>query len=133
MATPITNQLPDASTTTKKYAIIGGGPAGLSGAKALKELGIAFDGFELGNDFGGLWNIQNPLSTMYESAHLISSRTTTEFLDFPMPEGTPDYPSHKLMRQYFIDYAEHFGLYNHYYLNVMDLKMYSFAYGILLF
>ena len=115
MTTPTTDQLPHAPTTIQKYAIIGGGPAGLSGAKALKELGIDFDGFELGDDFGGLWNIKNPLSTMYESAHLISSKTTTEFLDFPMPKGTPDYPSHKLMRQYFIDYAKHFGLYQHYF------------------
>lgn len=101
--------------TENKYAVIGGGPAGLSGAKALKEEGIDFDGFELGNDFGGLWNIQNPLSTMYESAHLISSKTTTEFLDFPMPKDTPDYPSHQLMRQYFLDYAKHFKIYDNYY------------------
>ena len=103
--------------TAEKYAIIGAGPAGLAGAKALKELGIDFDGFEMGNDFGGLWNIDNPLSTMYESAHLISSRTTTGFSDFPIPEGTPDYPSHKLMYQYFIDYAKHFGLYENYYFH----------------
>lgn len=105
------------TNTQQKYAIIGGGPAGLSGAKALKELGIDFDGFEMGNDVGGLWNIDNPRSTMYESAHLISSKTTTQFLDFPMPEHTPDYPSHKLMRQYFMDYAQYFGLYEHYFFS----------------
>ncbi|BDS15196.1 flavin-containing monooxygenase [Aureispira anguillae] len=109
------NEMPQ--NTTNKYAIIGGGPAGLSGAKALKELGIAFDGFEMGNDFGGLWNINNPRSTMYESAHLISSKTTTQFLDYPMPEDTPDYPSHKLMSQYFINYAKHFKLYEHYFFH----------------
>ncbi|MBL4649948.1 MAG: NAD(P)-binding domain-containing protein [Aureispira sp.] len=109
--------------TEQKYAVIGAGPAGLSGSKALKELGIAFDGFEMGNDFGGLWNITNPRSTMYESAHLISSKTTTQFLDFPKPDDTPDYPSHKLMRQYFIDYAKHFKLYDHYYFHTKVEKI----------
>ena len=109
--------------TENKIAIIGGGPAGLSGAKALKDYGIEFDGFELGNDFGGLWNIDNPLSTMYESAHLISSKSTTEFKDFPMPENTPDYPSHKLMKNYFLDFAEHFGLYDHYYFHTKIEKV----------
>lgn len=109
--------------TETKYCIIGAGPAGMSGAKALKEAGIDFDGFELGVDFGGLWNIDNPQSTIYESAHLISSRTTTEFKDFPMPEGTPDYPGQALMRRYFVDYAKHFGLYPHYYFNTKVLTV----------
>jgi cation diffusion facilitator CzcD-associated flavoprotein CzcO len=109
------SQLP--TTTEKKYCIIGAGPAGMSGAKALKEEGIDFDGFELGVDFGGLWNINNPKSTIYESAHLISSKTTTEFKDFPMPNDTPDYPGQRLMRRYFIDYARNFKLYDHYYFN----------------
>lgn len=109
------SQLP--THTENKHCIIGAGPAGMSGAKALKEEGIDFDGFELGIDFGGLWNINNPKSTIYESAHLISSKTTTEFKDFPMPEDTPDYPGQRLMRQYFIDYAQHFQLYDHYYFN----------------
>ncbi len=105
------------NNTENKYAVIGAGPAGLSGAKALKEAGIEFDGFEMGSDFGGLWNIKNPLSTMYESAHLISSKTTTEFKDFPMPDNAPDYPSHKLMSKYFIEYAKNFKLYDNYFFH----------------
>jgi len=46
---------------------------------------------------------------MYESAHLISSRTTTEFTEFPL-RSTVDYPGHRVLRQYFRDYADHFGL-----------------------
>jgi hypothetical protein len=30
---------------------------------------------------GGLWDIDSPPSTVYESAHLISSQRTTEFAD----------------------------------------------------
>jgi cation diffusion facilitator CzcD-associated flavoprotein CzcO len=54
---------------------------------------------------------------MYESAHLISSKTTTEFKDFPMPDNAPDYPSHKLMAKYFIDYAKNFKLYDNYFFH----------------
>jgi len=57
---------------------------GLATAKLLVEQGIAFQGFELNSDVGGLWDIDGPLSTMYDSAHLISSKRMTEFADFPM-------------------------------------------------
>ncbi len=93
----------------EKYAIIGAGPSGLSAARALQKAGIEFDGYEASRDVGGLWDIENPRSTMYESAHLISSRTTTEFAEFPM-KGAPDYPSHRVLIAYFRDYARHFGL-----------------------
>ena len=75
----------------QRYAVIGAGPSGLAAARALQRAGIAFDGFEASHGVGGLWDIDNPRSTMYESAHLISSRTTTEFAEFPM-DSTADYP-----------------------------------------
>ncbi|MGZ0711470.1 flavin-containing monooxygenase (plasmid) [Coraliomargarita sp. W4R53] len=92
-----------------RYAIIGAGPSGLSAARALQRAGIAFDAYEASSSVGGLWDIENPRSTMYESAHLISSRTTTEFAEFPM-NSTADYPSHRTLVQYFRDFADHFGL-----------------------
>lgn len=100
--------------TTDKYCIIGSGPAGLAGAKNLLENNIPFDGYDAGKDVGGLWNINNPLSTMYESAHLISSKKMTEFIDFPMKDEVADYPSHVEMFNYFKDYANHFGINKHY-------------------
>lgn len=95
--------------TDKRYAIIGAGPSGLSAARALQKAGIAFDGYEASRSVGGLWDIENPRSTMYESAHLISSRTTTEFAEFPM-DTDADYPSHRTLIRYFRDFADHFGL-----------------------
>ena len=80
--------------TRGKFALIGAGPMGLAAAKVLREQGIAFQGFELHSDVGGLWDITAPRSTMYESAHLISSKTMTEFTDFPMrDEVDPLWPS----------------------------------------
>lgn len=91
------------------YAVIGAGPSGLAAARALQKRGIGVDGYEASHDVGGLWDISNPRSTMYESAHLISSRTTTEFADFPM-RTTVDYPGHRVLHEYFRDYTEHFDL-----------------------
>ena len=100
--------------TRTQIALIGAGPSGLAAARNLQKLGIPFQGFEAYTDVGGLWNIHNPRSTVYESAHLISSKTTTEFSEFPMKPGVADYPSHREMRQYFIDFATHFDLQKHY-------------------
>ncbi|MCB0541302.1 MAG: NAD(P)/FAD-dependent oxidoreductase, partial [Bacteroidetes bacterium] len=108
--------------TKEKYCIIGAGPAGLAGAKNLIENNIPFDGYDAGKDVGGLWNINNPLSTMYESAHLISSKTMTEFKDFPMKNEVADYPSHTEMFNYFKDYAEHFGIKKHYTFETSVIK-----------
>ncbi|WP_026453405.1 flavin-containing monooxygenase [Saccharomonospora iraqiensis] len=96
------------------YAVIGAGPSGLAGARNLQRHGHAVVGYELGDDVGGLWNIDNPRSTVYESAHLISSRTTTEFAEFPMANTHVDYPSHRELRAYFRDFADAFGLVERY-------------------
>lgn len=99
------------------YAVIGAGPMGLATARNLKKYGIAFTGFEIHSDVGGLWDIDSPTSTMYQSAHLISSKSTTEFRDFPMASDVAAYPHHSEMRQYFRDYARYFALYDHYEFN----------------
>lgn len=95
---------------TQTYAIIGAGPSGLATARALQRYGIEWAGYELADDVGGLWNIDGPRSTMYDSAHLISSKTTTHYDEFPMKDSVADYPSHRELREYFDDFAETFDL-----------------------
>lgn len=104
------------------YAVIGAGPSGLAAARALQKQGISIDGYEASHAVGGLWDISNPRSTMYESAHLISSRTTTEFAEFPM-QSRVDYPGHPVLRQYFQDFADHFGLTAHYRFNTKVTRL----------
>lgn len=99
---------------TLPYAVIGAGPMGLCTARQLKRYGLPFIGLEQHADVGGLWDIHNPHSTVYESAHLISSKKMTEFTDFPMRDEVATYPHHSEMARYFRDYAAHFGLYDDY-------------------
>ena len=99
-----------------RIAIIGAGPSGLAAARALGKRGIEYVGYEASGDVGGLWDIDNPRSTMYSSAHLISSRTTTQFAEFPM-RTTVDYPGHRELKRYFGEYADHFDLRRHFRFN----------------
>lgn len=108
--------------TRNTFALIGAGPMGLAAAKVLVEQGIEFQGFELNSDVGGLWDIDAPHSTMYESAHLISSKSMTEFADFPMREDVAEYPSHHEMKRYFQDFADHFDLRRRYRFNTEVLS-----------
>lgn len=109
--------------TTEQIALIGAGPSGLAGARCLQKHGVAFQGFEAHDDVGGLWNIHNPRSTVYESAHLISSKRMTEFAEFPMADTVADYPSHRELLDYFRAFADHFGLRQHYRFGTRVLKV----------
>ncbi|WP_370615021.1 flavin-containing monooxygenase [Mumia sp. Pv 4-285] len=110
----ITSGSGDAAAAPLPYAVIGAGPSGLAATRALTRRGIAVLGYELNADVGGLWDIDGPRSTMYESAHLISSKTTTQFAELPMGDDVADYPSHRELKKYFHEYADRFGLREHY-------------------
>ena len=99
---------------TLPYALIGAGPMGLCTARQLSKLQIPFQGFELHSDVGGLWDIDNPHSTMYESAHLISSKQMTELTEFPMSDDVSVFPHHSEIKQYFREYADQFDLRRHF-------------------
>lgn len=94
-----------------RVAVIGAGPSGLAAARNLDRQGFDVVGFEVHDDVGGLWDIDSPTSTMYETAHLISSKTTTAFAEFLMADDVAAYPHHGEVRDYFRAYAAHFDLY----------------------
>ena len=96
---------------------------GLAAARQLQRHGIPFVGFELHSDVGGLWDFANPHSTLYESAHLISSKGTTAFDEFPMADDVPPYPHHRQIGQYFRDYATHFGLRQYYQFDTRVVRL----------
>ena len=90
--------------------IVGAGPAGLAAAEALDRAGIDFEVLERHEAIGGIWDIDNPGSPMYESAHFISSRTLSGFDGYPFHESLPDYPTRLQALDYLRSFARDRGL-----------------------
>ncbi|MCU1387481.1 MAG: dimethylaniline monooxygenase [Ilumatobacteraceae bacterium] len=87
-----------------RYCIIGAGAAGLATLDNLLQDGFDVDCFERNQTVGGHWQ------TDYESLHLITSRSISGFVGFPMPDSYPVYPSRDQMRDYLLDFATERGL-----------------------
>jgi hypothetical protein len=98
---------------TRRYCLVGGGPSSMVMARALIKEGVPFDWYEKHGDFGGIWDMANPTSPMYESAHFISSKYTSGFYGLPMPQDFPDYPTWRQIRDYIRTFARTYGLYEH--------------------
>ena len=99
---------------SKKICIIGAGPSGIAAAKNCLEAGLEFVVFEKNDKVGGNWvfNSKTGHSSVYENTHLISSKSWSEYEDYPMPDDYPDYPNHYQLQQYFEGYAKHFNIYS---------------------
>lgn len=102
-----------ANSTSPSVCVIGAGCSGLTSVKNLIQAGVEnVVCFEKNDQVGGNWifTAGESHSSVCETTHIISSRTMSGFLDFPMPDHYPDYPSHAQVLAYFQNYARHFGL-----------------------
>lgn len=99
------------ATLPTTYLVVGAGPFGLLTARGLLNQGIDVEIFERNSDVGGIWDIDNPGSPMYETCHFITSKKLGGYVDFPMPEHYPTYPSGQQVLDYVRDFAQTFGLY----------------------
>jgi len=99
----------------KKVCVIGAGPSGITAAKNLLDQGLDITVYDYGKEVGGNWvfNAQSKHSSVFETTHIISSKTLSQYDDFPFPADYPDYPSHQQLATYFQNYAKHFKLYAH--------------------
>lgn len=88
-----------------KHLVIGAGFCGLGAAAALSRRGIPYDQVEAADDVGGNW-----YHGVYETVHIISSKRTTAYADFPMPADWPDFPSADQMLSYLRAYTDHWDL-----------------------
>ncbi len=100
--------------------VVGAGPCGLTAIRNLSKHGVeslvCHEGYEA---VGGLWAYSEDPErpSVYDSAHIISSRRLSGFRDFPMPDDYPDYPSHRQILAYFNAYADRYKLRRHIRLN----------------
>jgi hypothetical protein len=109
---PQARRLARPTAWTRRYCLIGAGPAGLAMGRRMLDEGVPFDWFEAGADVGGIWHADRPGSPVYESLTAVTSRFTSGFPDFPMPADYPDYPSWWQVRDYLRRYADFYGLYD---------------------
>lgn len=93
-----------------RWCVVGAGPSGLTALKNFRDRGLAVDGLERESDVGGVWNYGSGAGGVYASTYMISSKRQTQFLDFPMPDTFPPYPSHRQALEYLRSYASHHGL-----------------------
>lgn len=89
-----------------RYCIIGAGAAGISALEQLRSAGYEVDCYERTDRVGGHWH------TDYDALHLITSRDTTFFEDFPMPADYPHFPRRDQVRTYIESYARAKGHYD---------------------
>src|SRR5262249_22388704 len=97
----------------KRICVIGAGPCGLTALKNVLQVGcrnvVCYEEYSC---IGGNWAFTDDPQrvSVYECAHLISSRRRSAFDDFPMPKDYPDFPSHRQLLGYFAGYARAFRL-----------------------
>ena len=101
-----------------KVAVIGAGPSGITALKNLLDQGIPAVAFDRNEEVGGNWiySEDESHSSVFETTHIISSKTLSQYEDFTFDEFDPeaaDYPSHDTLRRYFQAYAHKFDLYPH--------------------
>ena len=96
----------------KKVAVIGAGPSGITAIKNFIDEGFDVTAFERCDGVGGNWRFNDPSghSSVFETTHIISSKYTSFYEDYPLPDDASDYPSHKELLSYFNGYAEHFDI-----------------------
>ena len=108
----------------KRICIIGAGPSGITAIKNLTESGLNVKAYDYNADVGGNWifNENESHSSVFETTHIISSKSLSQYEDFSFKPSVSDYPSHNELKDYFQSYAKHFDLYQFIQFNTLVKK-----------
>lgn len=96
-----------------RICIIGAGCSGITTLKNMLQVGLTnVTCYEQNPWIGGNWKYTAEVShsSVCSTTHIISSKKLSEYMDYPMPEHYPDYPSHQQVLDYFESYVDDFGL-----------------------
>ena len=80
--------------TSARVCVIGAGPSGITAGKNLLQAGLRnIVIYEKGDQVGGNWIYSPRLShsSVFDTTHIISSKTLSQYDDYPMPDEYPDY------------------------------------------
>ena len=74
----------------KKICVIGAGPSGITAIKNIVEGGFQVKAFDFNSDVGGNWiyNDKETHSSVFETTHIISSKSLSQFEDFHFSDST---------------------------------------------
>lgn len=111
--------------SSPRVCVIGAGPSGITAVKNLLQVGIKnVVCYEKNDRIGGNWiySPQSSHSSVFDTTHIISSKSLSQYLDFPMPAYYPHYPSHSQLLAYFDDYCRHFDVIAYIQFNTTVLK-----------
>ncbi len=89
---------------TAEILIVGGGPAGLCAAGALKQAGLEATILDSGERIGSSWERR------YERLHLHTVRAYSGLAHYPIPSRYPKYLAKDQYAAYLREYAGHFAL-----------------------
>jgi cation diffusion facilitator CzcD-associated flavoprotein CzcO len=87
-----------------EVVVVGAGPAGLSTAGALGQLGVAAVVLEQSDEIGARW------AQRYDRLRLHTARRFSGLAHYPLPKTLPRYVTKDEFAAYLRDYAAHFGL-----------------------
>ena len=87
---------------TCRVAIVGAGWSGLAIAARLRQLGVAFHGFEMADDVGGTWHPQRH----YAGLRLHTPAYGASFADFPFPGADDVCPDARAVHDYLRGFAQ---------------------------
>ncbi|KAK3714624.1 hypothetical protein RRG08_020880 [Elysia crispata] len=100
-----------------RVAVIGAGGSGVAATKVLADAGFSdIVCFERRDGLGGLWHFSDKPTQwqdearLYRSTVISTSKEFTAFSDYPMPDHYPNFCHNKIVEEYFLDYARHFGV-----------------------
>lgn len=95
---------------SRRVAVVGGGSAGVTAARMLKQAGHRPNIFETGTSFGGVWASEPTNSVVYKNLRTNLPKQVMQSPDLDFPSSLPSYVDARALGDYIEAYAEKFNV-----------------------